>query len=591
MKIMVRLTLLLVSVSLTASLTGPTRAAGVIDASPRGACTEPDPCGYRWNGPQGPFRELPYERVTITRPDGVVLRGVVRRPVLPTGVKAPVVVLSSPYLGEQNPPGDSTADQKPSGGPPLPELVAHGYAVLLVSVRGTGTSSGCEQWMGTKEQDDQTAVVQWAARQTWSNGRVGMFGLSYSSATAIEAALQHPKALKTVVVAGTIFDPYRFTYSPQGAQLAATLYFYQLFFGVSSPLPPALGYVLGGQTQLNQDQLTYALLGNVGLIGERACPEVAQWQQSAARSAVTGDHDAPFWKDREFLPKMKDVRAATWILHGLQDRISSGHAFQADRAWGLLSHAPKRMTLGQWGHEMPYTRDLPGGDLTGQLLAWYDYWLKGLGDPPRLGTVDYQSSDKRWNMARSWPPDVPHTESLFLSAGKLLPVPGRTNTTFTSALEPTYGFAPACAQTPARVVFTSQSVTQTSAIAGNPTLVLELESDKPAGLIRADLMRIPSGGTCADAVQISGGAAQLEFVDDSDHVADPFPVDTPVRVRINLTNLAETLTVGDQIAVVLGFGDGSEWVADPTSPPTITLRPRSQMVLPLGLGSFGGATP
>jgi hypothetical protein len=48
---------------------------------------------------------------------------------------------------------------------------------------------------------DAAALIEWIARQPWSDGRVGMFGGSYEGFTQWAAAKQLPKALKTIIPA------------------------------------------------------------------------------------------------------------------------------------------------------------------------------------------------------------------------------------------------------------------------------------------------------------------------------------------------------------------------------------------------------
>jgi putative CocE/NonD family hydrolase len=51
-------------------------------------------------------------------------------------------------------------------------------------------------------------LVEWAAQQPWSDGNVGMVGISYFAMTQMEAAVERPPHLKGIMpVAGT-FDLY-----------------------------------------------------------------------------------------------------------------------------------------------------------------------------------------------------------------------------------------------------------------------------------------------------------------------------------------------------------------------------------------------
>ena len=61
-------------------------------------------------------------------------------------------------------------------------------AVAIFNVRGTGNSGGCFSWLGPAEQRDQAFLVEWLAKRPWSNGRIGMMGLSYHGTTPWEVS-------------------------------------------------------------------------------------------------------------------------------------------------------------------------------------------------------------------------------------------------------------------------------------------------------------------------------------------------------------------------------------------------------------------
>ena len=52
-----------------------------------------------------------------------------------------------------------------------------GFAVVIQDTRGRYTSEG-EFYAFRDDIDDGYDTVEWAAAQTWSNGKVGMYGLS-----------------------------------------------------------------------------------------------------------------------------------------------------------------------------------------------------------------------------------------------------------------------------------------------------------------------------------------------------------------------------------------------------------------------------
>jgi putative CocE/NonD family hydrolase len=56
---------------------------------------------------------------------------------------------------------------------------AQGYAVVNCDLRGAGTSDGVAELLSRQEGEDTYDMIEWAAGQPWSNGKVGMLGVSY----------------------------------------------------------------------------------------------------------------------------------------------------------------------------------------------------------------------------------------------------------------------------------------------------------------------------------------------------------------------------------------------------------------------------
>lgn len=87
--------------------------------------------------------------------------------------------------------------------------VDQGYARVNVDVRGSGRSGGTLCAFCTREQKDAYEVVEWVAKQKWSNGKVGMDGGSYLGITALHAAAKQAPHLKAIVPSVAYSDAYR----------------------------------------------------------------------------------------------------------------------------------------------------------------------------------------------------------------------------------------------------------------------------------------------------------------------------------------------------------------------------------------------
>lgn len=550
----------------------------------------PHPCGEAWPaGLAGPFAlqaGMP-EAVAVPSHDGTLLSGWLYLPELPEGVAAPVLLVSSPYYGlDPEPPGSD------AGGITLTSrFVEAGYAVAAFSVRGTGVSAGCFANKGLAEQLDQAVLVEWLAAQPWSNGRVAMGGTSYPGTTPFMAAIHQAPHLVTILPNGPVTDPYTELHTPQGAL-----------------------YTMGGAYEAGRRALvTSAPLSGVsggdGLLPsfaevapDRLCPDLAEVLAGAELGHLRDDRDGPFWRERQLVLGFPEVRASVFLSHGLDE---TAHPYQEDPAWEALRQAPRRMLLGQWDHELPRVDDWQG-----ELLAWMDYWLKGLGSPESVGVglVTYQDGSGAWHESTAWPPAEAREEALGLvhgglatdvvgDGGSFRSVPPAPRTTPDAPRDHLCGrAAPGTG-----LVFLGDPVDGDVLVAGNPFLVLALESDQPGGLLAAHLFA--TDGDCATARLLSSGVADLRFHDGT-FTGHDFPTSVATPVRVDLLNLAEPLARGERLALVLSFGDtfSAGEVADPLTDarfsrsgqpyvPVLTVHPGSQLVLPVVEGTFGAGGP
>jgi len=77
-------------------------------------------------------------------------------------------------------------------------FASHGYAILIQDTRGRGDSDG-EFDFFHQEGKDGYDTIEWIARQSWSNGKVGMMGVSYLGAVQWLVAFEKPPHLVCIV--------------------------------------------------------------------------------------------------------------------------------------------------------------------------------------------------------------------------------------------------------------------------------------------------------------------------------------------------------------------------------------------------------
>jgi putative CocE/NonD family hydrolase len=164
--------------------------------------------------------------VAVPTRDGTVLRANVFRP---TGDSPhPVIVSTHPYGKDNLPhrrggrwiispqyhvlrqPGPLTFSALTGWEAPDPAWwVPRGFAVVNADLRGCGHSDGVAKLLSHQESEDTYDLVQWAAEQPWSDGRVVMLGVSYLAINQYGTASLRPPALKAICPWEGFTDIYR----------------------------------------------------------------------------------------------------------------------------------------------------------------------------------------------------------------------------------------------------------------------------------------------------------------------------------------------------------------------------------------------
>ncbi|KAI9034801.1 Alpha/Beta hydrolase protein [Aspergillus affinis] len=84
-----------------------------------------------------------------------------------------------------------------------------GYVIVRVDERGAGQSPGELDTMSRGTSEAFFDVVEWAAEQEWSSGKVGLLGISYYAGTQWRVAARQPKGLAAIIPWEGMSDYYR----------------------------------------------------------------------------------------------------------------------------------------------------------------------------------------------------------------------------------------------------------------------------------------------------------------------------------------------------------------------------------------------
>lgn len=325
--------------------------------------------------------------------DGTTLYADIYRP--PGPGPHPVLLMRQPY-------GKALASTVTYAHPVW--FAQQGFIVVIQDVRGRGASEGQFEPF-VQEADDGYDTVEWAAALPGSNGKVGMYGFSYQGSTQWAAASVRPPHLAAIAPGMCAADLYHGMFYPHGR------------FAVGSFLPWAF--------QLARDTARREGDGEAEAICTQMMrqPDALLWQLP-----VTKEHPVlakyfptyydwcshpvydDYWARRNWLDDACEAQIPALHIGGWFDNYLLGtlQSFEAVRAANRNPDAFHRLIVGPWVH-IPWGRRAGGRDYgpqaTGRLheehVRWFNYWLKGEGEPPnRHPAVRYfETGSNRWAAA------------------------------------------------------------------------------------------------------------------------------------------------------------------------------------------------
>ncbi|MBA3588987.1 CocE/NonD family hydrolase [Methylibium sp.] len=280
-----------------------------------------------------------------------------------------------------------------------------GYVGITAYVRGRTPDGKGDAWPFVHDGEDAAAVIDWIARQPWSDGRVGMLGDGYSGYAAWAAARRKPAALKAIAT--------------------------------TQPMAPGIDFPMAGQIYRN----AFVRWAQEHAMAEPTLAHTeadtdAKWRALEARWYRQG---GPYWDiDRVLLGKRSKL-VRTWLTHPSHDRywqkflpsakqfaqidipvldIAGYYGAEAGALYYHREHLRNRpqadttLLLGPWDTASirlgtaatlrGYTLDpVARVDLPELRLQWFDHVFKGAKKPALLqDRVNYQvMGADRWRHA------------------------------------------------------------------------------------------------------------------------------------------------------------------------------------------------
>jgi putative CocE/NonD family hydrolase len=251
-----------------------------------------------------------------------------------------------------------------------------GFVFVHQDVRGKGRSQGFYAAFENDVEDGYDSV-EWAARQPWSDGKVGLSGGSAMGITSNEAAMAAPPHLKAAYVVVAPYDLMQNSY---------------------------MGGVLKEKDVLGWSK------------GQGVSDEVLDTQRRRVGDDI-------FWNRGAMSTNRKYIQIPIYNVGGWYDIFDHGNISNFEY---LQNHGAKgargnqKLLMGPFGHgTLSGNLEYPGFDrlnLAGdQEIRWFDYWLKGVDngimDEPPVSYYMMAAAEKgalspknRMLTSANWPP-------------------------------------------------------------------------------------------------------------------------------------------------------------------------------------------
>ena len=381
-----------------------------------------------------------------------------------------------------------------------PVFADAGIAGVRVDIRGSGESDGVIDGEYTpRELSDAVEVIEWIAAQDWSNGSVGMMGISWGGFNCLQVAALKPPALKAVISIASTVDRYNDDiHYKNGTHLsaqfswAATMSAYQS----RSPDPEIVG-------ERWRDMWLERL--------EHEPFFMAEWLAHQRRDA--------FWRHGSICEDFDGFPVPALVIAGWAD----GYRNTPLKAVAGMPGKAKAL-IGPWVHKYPhFAYPKPRADFHAEAIAWWRRFLCGeengaeripqmrayILDGPR--PAPWREADPGiWVAKDAW--SEPETMSFGVNAAGHLESnpakPASGTVTLHSPLDTGTGGGEFFTLKPdaempgdqrlddtGSLFFDSAALEKNCIILGQPCLKLRLSSDAPLANLAARLVDVHEDGT------------------------------------------------------------------------------------------------
>jgi uncharacterized protein len=371
-----------------------------------------------------------YQQVMIPVRDGVHLQTVILTPVDQKGPQ-PILFRRTPYGVP-----DKAPDELPHA---LVELARDGYIFVIQNLRGRFKSEGefllssyvdLADPKATNETTDAYDSIEWLVRNVPnSNGKVGMFGVSYDGLTTALTLLHPHPALKAISEQASPVDQWM---NDDDHRYGALRESYNFEYAVMEQADKNSNTHMGFETYDSYEwYLDVGPLSNLN--AKYLHGKIPYWNSTMEHP----DYD-DFWKKEAWVRQLHASTVPNLNVAGFWDQEDPWGPWQIFRH--AEEHDPERtnfIVAGPWFHGQWQTAKadsiglIPfGGHETAREFRekieapFFRYYLHGEGEKPAWQASTFQSGSNTWHTYAAWPPKEAQATNLYLHADGTLSFAG-----------------------------------------------------------------------------------------------------------------------------------------------------------------------
>ncbi|WP_305097694.1 CocE/NonD family hydrolase [Croceibacterium aestuarii] len=290
--------------------------------------------------------------------DGTRLAMSVYRPAVNTKAiekPLPVIFVFTPYRGRSKDADGKVTETAMSDNLGLRSLLRAGYVVAVADIRGKGASFGHRRgFQDRTEALDGRDLVEWLAKQPYSDGSVGMVGCSYLGGAAFQVATTAPPSLKAAFIGASDLDKYAFV---RNGGITAQ-------FNTRPDEKPEVDLAT---VPMDEDRDGSMLKAAVAEHAENT-PMGPLWYGMPYRDSMSAFTGTKFWEEvgpYTYLDTVKRAGIATYFWGNWRDEPTSQVILSA-------ANLGSRFLAGPGSHCVPPE----GFDLPGEIVHFFDHYLK-----------------------------------------------------------------------------------------------------------------------------------------------------------------------------------------------------------------------